>query len=230
MERIHEASMAAEGPLHDMGAISIINSDSQGMGRIGETIRRTWQLAHVMKAASGVEADDDNGRVLRYLAKYTTAPAVTHGVEADIGSLQPGRLADIVLWHPSSFGVKPLAVLKAGYSAWGALGSGNASVERAQPVTLGPHWGATGDAAQAVSTTFVSQAALDAGLKDHLRSRRRFVAVRGTRDVTRSSLLHNGATPAIQVDPRDATVTLDGKVLAVDPVAEVPLSRRYLLA
>lgn len=227
--RIHEASMAAEGPLHDMGAISIINSDSQGMGRIGETIRRTWQLAHVMKAARAEETVDDNERVLRYLAKYTTAPAQTHGIESEVGSLQPGRIADIVLWEPTHFGVKPLVVLKAGYFAWGALGAGNASVEGVQPVSFGPHWGGLGAAPSALSTTFVSQAAIDSGIRERLDSRRRFVAVRGTRQVSRSSLLHNGMTAMVDVDPRNATVTLDGEVLAVDPVGEVPLNRRFLL-
>ncbi len=135
-ERIHPATMAAEGPLHELGAISIVNSDSQGMGRIGETIRRTWQLAHVMKAWAGADEADDNARVLRYLAKYTAEPARVHGVEADVGSLAPGRLADIVLWRPAAFGVKPELILKAGAFAWGALGQGNASVEGAEPVTV----------------------------------------------------------------------------------------------
>ena len=228
-ERIHEGSMAAEGPLHDMGAISIINSDSQGMGRIGETVRRTWQLAHVMKAAAGAETEHDNERVLRYLAKHTIEPAITHGIEAEVGSLQPGRMADIVLWDPAYFGVKPLAILKAGYFAWGAIGTGNASVEGAEPVSLGPHWGATGEAARELSTTFVSQAAMDAGLRERLESRRRFVAVSGTREIKRASLVHNNVTAPIEVDPSDATVTLNGDVLAVEPVGEVPLNRRYLL-
>ena len=228
-ERIHEGSMAAEGPLHDMGAISIINSDSQGMGRIGETVRRTWQLAHVMRTWAGEPAGHDNDRVLRYLAKYTVEPARTHGIAAHVGSLEPGRLADVVLWDPRYFGVKPLLILKAGIFAWGALGEGNASVEGAEPVRYGAHWGGTGGAAAALSTTFVSQAALDARIVERLDSGRRFVAVEGTREVQRSSLLHNRAVPAIDVDPVDATVTLDGVVLAVAPVAEVPLSRRYLL-
>ncbi len=228
-ERIHPGSMAAEGPLHDMGAISIINSDSQGMGRIGETVRRTWQLAHVMKAWAGEPAGHDNDRVLRYLAKYTVEPARTHGIAAHVGSLEPGRLADIVLWDPRYFGVKPLLILKAGIFAWGALGEGNASVEGTEPVRYGAHWGGTGGAGAALSTTFVSQAALDAGIGEHLDSGRRFVAVEGTREVQRSSLLHNRAVPAIDVDPADATVTLDGARLAVAPVTDVPLSRRYLL-
>ena len=229
MERIHPATMAAEGPLHDLGAISIVNSDSQGMGRIGETVRRTWQLAHVMKAWADEAPEDDNARVLRYLAKYTVEPARVHGIDDEVGSLAPGRLADVVLWQPSRFGVKPDLVIKAGYFAWGALGEGNASIELAEPVRYGPHWGATGRAAAALATTFVSRLALEAGIGERLASRRRFVAVRGTRGISRTSLAHNTAVPAVQVDPADGTVTLDGRTVAVDPVSEVPLNRRYLL-
>jgi urease subunit alpha len=230
LERIHPATMAAEGPLHDLGAISITNSDSQGMGRIGETIRRTWQLAHVMKHWAGEQTDDDNARVLRYLAKYTVEPARTHGVQREVGSLEPGRLADIVLWRPTHFGVKPELVLKAGHFTWGPNGEGNATVELAEPRRYGPHWGALGEAPSALSTTFVSRAALDAGVKQRVESRRRFVAVEGTRSVRRDTLVWNREVPPIEVDPHDGTVTLHGKVLAVEPVREVPLSRRYLLA
>lgn len=254
-ERIHPATMAAEGPLHELGAISITNSDSQGMGRIGETIRRTWQLAHVMKAWRRTEAGDgwpeapavqrirptlpspddglgpdDNERVLRYLAKYTIEPARTHGVEREVGSLAPGRLADVVLWRPSHFGVRPELVFKGGHFAWGPLGSGNASVEGSEPRRYGAHWGGIGHAAASLSVTFVSKAALEAGIKERLGSRRRFVAVEGTRSVRRESLVANRATPNVQVDVRDGTVTLDGRVLACEPVTEVPLSRRYRLA
>lgn len=229
LERIHPATMAAEGPLHDLGAISIVNSDSQGMGRIGETIRRTWQLAHVMKAWAGEVSEDDNARVLRYLAKYTAEPARVHGIAAEVGSLALGHLADVVLWRPSRFGVKPELVLKAGHFAWGALGEGNATVEMAEPVRYGPHWGAVGEAAPPLSITFVSAAALEAGIRERLGSRRRFVAVHGTRGADRVSLLHNTAVLPVQVDRSDGTVMLDGRVLAVDPVSEVPLSRRYLL-
>jgi urease subunit alpha len=229
-ERIHPATMAAEGPLHDLGAISIVNSDSQGMGRIGETVRRTWQLAHTMKRWSSADEQDDNERVLRYLAKYTVEPARVHGIDAEAGSLEAGRLADIVLWRPTHFGVKPELVLKAGHFAWGALGEGNATVEGAAPVRYGPHWGATGDAGSALATTFVSQAALESGIAQRLGSRRRFTAVRGTRDVVRASLAHNRAVVPVRVDPTDGTVELDGRVLATEPVSEVPLSRRYLFA
>jgi urease subunit alpha len=228
-ERIHPATMAAEGPLHDLGAISIVNSDSQGMGRIGETIRRTFQLAHAMKAWAGDDGGDDNERVLRYLAKVTAEPARTHGIEADVGSLAPGRLADVVLWRPTHFGVKPEVVLKAGAFAWGALGEGNASVEGAEPVRYGPQFGGLGAAAASISTTFVSRAAIDAGIRDRLGSARRSAAVEGTRSLSRADLYRNTTVPDIHVDPRDGTVTLDGRVLAAPPVASVPLSRRYLL-
>jgi urease subunit alpha len=221
--------MAAEGPLHDLGAISIVNSDSQGMGRIGETVRRTWQLAHVMKAWAGEGAADDNERVLRYLAKYTVEPARTHGIEREVGSLAPGRLADIVLWRPGHFGVKPELILKAGHFAWGAIGEGNATVESVEPTRYGPHWGAMGPAAAALSTTFVSRAALGAGLEGRIRSARRFVAVEGTRSIGRDDLVSNRAAPPIEVDPADGTVTLEGRVLAIEPVDHVPLSRRYAI-
>jgi urease subunit alpha len=169
-------------------------------------------------------------RELRYLAKYTVEPARTHGVQREVGSLEPGRLADVVLWRPTHFGVKPELVLKAGHFTWGPNGEGNATVESAEPRRYGPHWGALGEAPSALSTTFVSRAALDAGVKQRVESRRRFVAVEDTRSVRRGTLVWNREVPPIEVDPHDGTVTLHGKVLAVEPVREVPLSRRYLLA
>jgi urease subunit alpha len=240
-ELVHPATMAAEGPLHDLGAISIVNSDSQGMGRIGETFRRTFQLAHAMKAwrttadGSGWTPDDpvtgdDNERVLRYLAKVTTEPAIVHGIADEVGSLAPGHLADLVLWEPASFGVKPVLVIKGGVVAWAAIGEGNASVHGAQPTRFGPDWGGMGPAASAVSVTFVSQLALDARIGETLGTRRRLVPVRGTRSIRRDDLTRNRTTPAIEVSPSDGTVTLGGRVLRSDPVAEVSLSRRYLLA
>jgi urease subunit alpha len=250
-ERIHPATMAAEGPLHELGAIQIVNSDSQGMGRIGETVRRTFQLAHVMKAwrrsepgggmppapdvhrshpAPTADPRADNERVLRYLAKVTIEPAIAHGVSNELGTLAPGRMADVVLWRPAWLGVRPELVIKGGGFAWGAIGEGNATIEGAEPVRQGPHWGATGRAGASVATTFVSRAALEGGIRDRLGSHRRFVAVRGTRALTREAFVANRAAPAIEVDRRDGTVSLDGWRLAVDPVAEVPLSRRYLLA
>jgi urease subunit alpha len=230
LERIHPATMAAEGPLHELGAISIVNSDSQGMGRIGETIRRTWQLAHVMKAWAGDASEDDNERVLRYLAKYTIEPARVHGIEKEVGSLEPGRLADVVLWRPTHFGAKPELVLKAGHFAWGPLGEGNAAVEATEPRRYGPHWGGWGQGPPALSTTFVSRAALDGGIRERLGSNRRFVAVEGTRRVRRDRLLWNRAVLPIEVDPRGGAVTLDGRELRAEPATEVPLNRRYLLS
>ena len=241
-ERIHPATMAAEGPLHELGAISVVNSDSQGMGRIGETIRRTWQLAHAMKrwrqtppgqdwpgAPGAGPGPDDNQRVLRYLAKYTAEPARVHGIEQEVGSLRPGRLADIVLWRTTYFGVRPELVLKGGWFAWAPTGAGNASVEGAEPRRYGPHWAGQGAAPAALSTTFVSAAAQAAGIGRRLGSHRRFVAVRGTRRVSRGDLVANTAVTPVDVDPADGTVRLRGRVLAADPVSEVPLNRRYLL-
>jgi urease subunit alpha len=232
-ERIHPATTAAEGPLHDLGAIQIVNSDSQGMGRIGETVRRTFQLAHAMKRWRGRDGEPsphDNERVLRYLAKVTIEPAVAQGISAEVGTLASGRMADVVLWRPSWFGVRPEVVLKCGALAWAAIGQGNATIEGVQPVRQRPHWGASGRAAASIATTFVSRAALAAGIRERLGSRRRFLAVRSTRGLTRESFVANRAAPPVEVDRRDGTVTLDGRVLAADPMTDVPLSRRYVLA
>jgi urease subunit alpha len=256
-ERVHPATMAAEGPLHELGAISIINSDSQGMGRIGETIRRTWQLAHAMKAWRADEAGagwpdapavrrsaprqprsleddglgpDDNERVLRYLAKYTVEPAITHGVFDHVGTLAPGRMADVVLWQPGYFGVRPELILKAGHFAWGPLGEGNATVEGTEPRRYLGHWGAHGLAPASLSVTFVSAAALDAGIADKIGSRRRFAPVSGIRSVRKASLVAGRACPQVGVSPDDGTVSLGGRILAARPASDVPLSRRYLLA
>ncbi len=250
-ERVRETTMAAEGPLHELGAISIVNSDSQGMGRIGETVRRTFQLADAMKRwrdeegaaweippvhrtrpvppAPHASDPDDNERVLRYLAKVTIEPARVHGIENEVGTLAPGRTADIVLWSPSGFGVRPALVLKGGVAAWGPIGEGNASVHLAEPTRYGPDWGGTGRAGASLSITFVSRAAADAGIARTLRTRRRVVPVHGTRGLRRRDLVANTAVPAIEVSPRDGAVTLDGRLLRALPVERVPLSRRYLL-
>jgi urease subunit alpha len=231
-ERVHVATMAAEGPLHELGAIAIVNSDSQGMGRMMETVRRTVQLAHAMRGWDGGGLADDTERVLRYVAKVTIEPAITHGLADHVGSLQPGRLADIVLWEPAYFGVKPALVLKGGLAAWAPLGEGNASVERAEPTRYRPDWGGAGRAGAAGSITFVSGAAAAssstarAGWSRHGRT---VVPVRHTRGLTRASLARNRVTAAIEVDVRDGRVTLDGRALASEPVPDVPLSRRYLL-
>ncbi len=252
-ERVHPATMAAEGPLHELGAIAIINSDSQGVGRMGESIRRTWQLCDAMKRWRAAPAGQgwhiartrrdrrttdavhappgsDNERVLRYLAKYTIEPAIAHGVSGEVGTLAPGRLADVVLWRPSHFGVKPEQVYKCGVETWGALGEGNAAVEHSQPTTYGPHWGATGTAGALVGTTFVSQLSLDEGIAARLGTRRRLIAVSATRKLKRSALHANRSTAPISIDPADGTVRLNDRLLAADPVDEVSLNRRYLLA
>jgi len=240
-ERVHPATMAAEGPLHELGAIQIVNSDSQGMGRIMETVRRTFQLADAMKRWRASEAGighpglpqdregDDNDRVLRYLAKVTIESAITHGIAEHVGSLAPGRLADIVLWKPGYFGVKPELVLKGGHPAWSPIGEGNATVERAEPTRYAPEWAGLAHAAPTVSMLFVSGAADQAAIRRRLGTARSIVAVRGCRGLTRASLARNRATAAIDVDPADGRVTLAGRLLASEPLTEVPLSRRYFL-
>ena len=240
-ERAHPATMAAEGPLHELGAIQIVNSDSQGMGRIMETVRRTFQLADTMKRWRATEAgsghpglpadrqDDDNDRVLRYLAKVTIESAITHGIAEHVGSLAPGRLADIVLWKAAYFGVKPELVLKGGHPAWSPLGEGNATVERAEPTRYGPEWAGLAHGAPSVSLLFVSGAADRAAMRQRLATGRSIVPVRGCRGLTRASLARNRATAPVDVDPVDGTVTLAGRVLASEPVGEVALSRRYFL-
>jgi urease subunit alpha len=246
-ERVLEARMAAEGPLHELGAIQIVNSDSQGMGRIGESFRRTFQLAHVMKAwrrserATGVPglpedpglADpddrDDTARVLRYLAKITIEPAITHGVSGHVGSLQPGRLADIVLWKPAFFGVKPEWIFKGGFPAWGPLGEGNATVERAEPTRYRADWGGVSTSAPKVAVTFVAGGVDRAALARRLGTRRELVVTEGMRGLTRSSLVANRAVAPVDIDGRTGAVSLGGRALAAEAVSEVPLSRRYLL-
>jgi urease subunit alpha len=241
-ERVHPFTMAAEGPLHELGAIGIVNSDAQGMGRIMESLRRTLQLAHVMKSwrstPAGIghpglpgetsDAFDDTERVLRYLAKVTIEPAIVHGLADSVGSLRPGRLADIVLWKPAYFGVKPELVLKSGYPAWAPLGEGNATVERAEPTRYRPDWGGDGRVAARLGVTFASVAAAD-GLRRSSTTGREVVAIGRTRGLTRADLVLNRTTAPIEIDPIDGFVSLAGRHLAVEAVNEVPLSRRYLL-
>ena len=239
-ERTHPATMAAEGPLHELGAIQIVNSDSQGMGRIMETVRRTFQLADAMKAwraeyagqgHAGLpdDGDDDNARVLRYLAKVTIESAITHGVSDHVGALAPGRLADIVLWKPAYFGVKPELVIKGGHPAWSPLGEGNATVERAEPTRYAPEWAGRAHGAPSVSALFVSGSADAAALRRRLDTGRELLVVAGCRGLTRASLALNRATAPVDVDPVDGRVWLDGRPLAAEPLSEVSLSRRYFL-
>lgn len=229
--RVRPTTMAAENVLHDMGAIPIMTSDSQGMGRIGETVRRTWQLAHCMKAWRGASPGRaDNARVLRYLAKYTINPAIAHGLAHEVGSLEVGKLADIVLWKPQFFGVRPELVLKGGFPVWAHLAEGNASTRVAQPAFYRPHWGAVGDAPARVSVLFLSELSVRTGNAESLPTRRRRVAVRGTRGIGIEAMVHHGARPRVHVDPATAAVTIDGRPVELPPVAEVPLNRLYLLA
>ena len=224
-ERIRPTTMAAEGPLHDLGAISMTSSDSLGMGRMGETIRRTWQMAHAMHAREAQQQEASNERVLRYLAKYTINPAITHGISHHVGTLEPGKLADIVLWNPAFFGVKPTLIFKGGMPAWGLLGDANAVVESAEPLIYGPQFGGRGGSAAALSLSFVSQASLDAGLRQRLHSHRTYSPVQHTRTIGKKDMLLNGALPAVRVDALTHEVTIDGNKIGIEPVHTVPLSR-----
>ena len=228
-DRIRDSTMRAESVLHDLGAISIINSDSQGMGRIGEVIRRTWQLAHQMKMLRGESPLHDNPRILQYLAKYTINPARAHGIDRWVGSLEPGKIADIVLWKPEFFGVKPELVIKGGYVAWGALGDGNASIPQSEPLLYAPHWGSHGLAAASLSANFVSAAAAAGDFHQRLHTRRRSIPVTGTRRVSKRHMLYNQTNPHIAIDPRTAEIAIDGQPLPPLPMEDVPLNRRYFL-
>jgi urease subunit alpha len=228
-DRIRDSTMRAESVLHELGAISIINSDSQGMGRIGEVIRRTWQLAHQMKLLYGDQAPHDNPRLLKYLAKYTLNPARAHGIDQWVGSLEPGKIADIVLWKPEFFGVKPELVIKGGYVAWGALGDGNASIPQSEPLLYTAHWGGSGLAAASLSANFVSAAAAAGDFSQRLRTQRRAIPVRGTRRVSKRHMLYNQANPQIAIDPRTAEIVINGQPLPPLPLEDLPLNRRYFL-
>jgi len=228
-DRIRDETMRAESVLHELGAISIINSDSQGMGRIGESTRRTWQLAHQMKTLYGGAPLHDNPRILKYLAKYTINPARAHGIHRWVGSLEPGKIADIVLWRPEFFGVKPEVVIKGGFVAWGALGEGNASIPQSEPVLYGPHWGGSGAAAASLSANFVSAAAEAGDFRRQVGGGRRALAVTGTRQVGKRHMLYNQANPRIEIDPRTVEIRIDGQPLPPLPDDDLPLNRRYFL-
>jgi urease subunit alpha len=225
-DRIRDNTMRAESLLHELGAISIINSDSQGMGRIGESIRRTWQLAHQMKLVRGDTASHDNARILKYLAKHTINPARAHGLDRWV---EPGKIADLVLWRPEFFGVKPELVIKGGYAAWGALGEGNASIAGSQPTIYGAHWGGSGLAAASVSANFVSAAAAEGDFGRHVQTRRRALPVKGTRRVGKRDMLYNTSNPRIEIDPRTVEIRIDGAPLPPLPDDDLPLNRRYFL-
>src|SRR5512132_708514 len=231
--RIRRETIAAEDILHDLGAFSMISSDSQAMGRVGEVIMRTWQTAHKMRAQRGALSQDsgrnDNFRVKRYIAKYTINPALTHGIAHEVGSLEVGKLADLVLWRPAFFGVKPDLVLKAGSIVAAAMGDPNASIPTPQPVHYRPMFAAFGRARVQSSVSFVSRAALDAGIDDALDLAKPVVAVSGTRRLTKRDMVHNGATPVIEVDPDSYEVRADGELLTCEPASVLPMAQRYFL-
>jgi urease subunit alpha len=226
--RIRPSTIAAEDILHDLGAISMIGSDSQAMGRIGEVVLRTWQTAHAMKARRGTLPGDgraDNGRARRYVAKYTVCPAVAHGLDSEVGSVEVGKLADLVLWDPAFFGVRAHVVLKGGFIAWAQMGDANASIPTPQPVLPRPMFGATPRVAAATSVNFVAPVALerDFGVA------KRFVAVADCRSLSKADLPENTALPDIRVDPDTFAVTIDGDLVEPAPVAELPMAQRYFL-
>ena len=230
--RIRRETIAAEDILHDLGAISMMSSDSQAMGRVGETITRTWQTAHKMKVQRGPLPGDssrgDNARVKRYVAKYTINPAIAHGISHAVGSLEPGKIADIVLWRPGFFGVKPSMVLKGGMIAASLMGDPNASIPTPQPVHYRPMFGAFGGGLKK-SFTFVSQAAFDAGIARRLGLAKTVIPVRATRGLKKRDMIHNGATPHMEVDPETYEVRADGQLLVCEPAAVLPLAQRYFL-
>ena len=231
--RIRAQTIMAEDILHDLGAISIMSSDSQAMGRVGEVVIRCWQTADKMKRQRGplpTEAQpdrNDNARIKRYLAKYTINPAIAHGLASEVGSIEAGKLADLVLWRPAFFGVKPELVVKGGLIAWAAMGDANASIPTPQPVLYRPMFAAY--APQATAVTFVSQAAHAAGVPQRLGLRKRAVAVGECRKLTKRDLIHNDAMPTIEVDPETYEVRADGELLVCDPARELPLAQRYFL-
>ncbi|CAN7431340.1 urease subunit alpha [Mycolicibacterium frederiksbergense] len=230
--RIRPSTIAAEDLLHDIGAISMIGSDAQAMGRIGEVVLRTWQTAHVMKRRRGFLEGDvraDNNRARRYVAKYTICPAVAHGMDHEIGSVEVGKLADLVLWEPAFFGVRPHAVIKGGMIAWAAMGDANASIPTPQPVLPRPMFGAAPAAAAGTSVHFVAPQALEDGLADRLDVKRRLLAVGNVRQVGKAQMPLNDALPRIEVDSDTFTVRIDGEVWQEQPATELPMAQRYFL-
>jgi urease subunit alpha len=232
--RIRAQTIAAEDVLHDMGAISMLGSDSQGMGRINEVICRTWQLASKMKDQFGRLPEEktgigDNERIKRYIAKYTINASRVFGIDAHVGSLEKGKLADIVLWRPAFFGIKPELVVKGGFIAWSPMGDSAASLMTCEPLLMRPQWGAFGKAVQPLSACFVNPAAIDAGIQERLALAKQILPSRGTRKLNKSHMLHNTACPNITVNPQTFDVMIDGKVIGCEPAKVVPLAQRYML-
>jgi urease subunit alpha len=231
--RIRRETIAAEDILHDMGAFSVMASDSQAMGRVGEVIIRTWQTADKMKKQRGrlaeEQGDNDNFRVKRYIAKYTINPAIVHGMSTQIGSVEVGKRADLVMWNPAFFGVKPEMVLVGGAIAVAQMGDPNASIPTPQPVYSRPMFGSFGRAIERGSVTFVSEAAQAAGIGAALGLAKDTVAVRNTRGLRKSDMIHNAARPTVDVDPETYEVRANGELLTCEPAAELPLAQRYFM-
>ncbi|WP_072395807.1 urease subunit alpha [Hyphomicrobium sp. CS1GBMeth3] len=232
--RIRAQTIAAEDVLHDIGAISMLGSDSQGMGRINEVICRTWQLASKMKDQRGRFSEEtsrigDNQRILRYIAKYTINAAITFGIADHVGSLEAGKLGDIVLWRPGFFGIKPELVIKSGFIVWSAMGDSAASLMTCEPLAMRPQWGAFGEAKKALGVNFVSQAAVDAGVSGKLDLTKRLLPVRNTRKLGKADMLRNDACPTITVNPQTFDVFVDGDLATCQPARKVPLSQRYMM-
>jgi urease subunit alpha len=231
--RIRRETIAAEDILHDLGAFSMISSDSQAMGRVGEVILRTWQTAHKMKDQRGTLSQDsdrhDNTRAKRYIAKYTINPALTHGIADHVGSIEVGKLADLCLWKPAFFGVKPELVIKGGLIAWAQMGDANASIPTPQPVHMRPMFGSYGGAMHSTSLTFVSKVALKAGIADKLKLQKKAVAVGGIRKLTKKDMKLNDLLPQIEVNPETYEVRADGELLTCEPATVLPMAQRYFL-
>lgn len=230
--RIRRETIAAEDILHDLGAFSMISSDSQAMGRVGETIIRTWQTAHKMKVQRGFlfgDSENDNCRAKRYIAKYTINPAITHGIANYVGSIEEGKLADLCLWKPAFFGVKPEIVLKGGAIAWSQMGDANASIPTPQPIQMRPMFASYGGAIAATSFTFVSQAAIDAEIGAKIGLQKNTLAVSNVRQLSKADMKLNHALPNIEVDPETYEVRADGELLTCEPATVLPLAQRYFL-
>lgn len=231
--RIRKETIAAEDILHDIGAISMFSSDSQAMGRVGEVILRTWQTAHKMKQQRGQLQGDsarhDNFRVKRYIAKYTINPAIAHGISHEVGSIEVGKWADLVIWKPAFFGVKPFCILKGGFIAMAAMGDPNASIPTPQPVHYRPMFGAFGGAIAKTSLTFVSQAGLAAGIRERFGLHKTLSAVKGIRGVQKQHMIHNDLAPRMEVDAQTYAVRADGQLLTCEPARSLPMAQRYFL-
>lgn len=232
--RIRRETIAAEDILHDIGAFSMISSDSQAMGRVGEVVIRTWQTAHKMKVQRGVLTNPeitraDNFRAQRYVAKYTINPAIAHGISEYVGSIEVGKIADLVLWHPAFFGVKPEMVLKGGFIAWSQMGDANASIPTPQPVYMRPMFGSYGGAIAPTSFTFISQAAMERDIPNQLGLKKQVLTVKGTRNISKRDLKLNDALPVMEVDPETYEVRADGELLTCEPASVLPMAQRYFL-